>query len=233
MWNTLDQFYKSRVWTNFRSIVISGRPPVCQHCNKPFKPDDTIVVHHIEELTLNNVNDYDIALNPKNVLVIHHTCHNDIHGKRYGYSHYKQRLQNRTIYIVYGPPMSGKTTYVKDNKTKDDLVIDMDRLYEAVTMLERYDKPNSLLPNVLAVRKSLIDNIKTRYGNFNNAWIIGGYADKYERNMLQRELGAELILIKPSKEELYKRLDNCKDHRANCKTKWKEFIDKWFDEFIE
>ncbi|WP_075841690.1 HNH endonuclease signature motif containing protein [Clostridium perfringens] len=233
MWITLDQFYKSKEWVNFRKIIISEREPRCWHCGDGFKVSDTIVVHHKIELTLANVNDYNISLNPDNVELVHLECHNEIHDKKHGYNHYKERLKHRGIYIVYGPPLSGKTSYVLSNKQDDDLVVDMDRLYEAVTMLERYNKPNSLLPNVLALRKCLIDNIKVRYGKFGSAWIIGGYPDKYERELLQRELGAELILLKPNKEELYKRLDNCIDYRNHQKTLWKNKIDEWFDRFVE
>lgn len=233
MWSTLDQFYKSEQWRKFRPTIISSRKPVCWQCGEIFKGDDTIVVHHKEELTLSNVNDYNVSLNPDNVEMVHHECHNKIHEKRFGYNHYKERLKNRGIYIVCGPPFAGKTTYVLENKTEDDLVVDMDRLFEAVTLLDRYNKPNSLLPNVLAIRKTLIDNIKVRHGKFSSAWVIGGYPDKYERELLQRELGAQVILIKPTKEELYKRLDNCSDYRSHKKTQWRNFIDEWFDRFVD
>ena len=49
------------------------------------------------------------------------------------------------------------------------------------------------MPNVLAVRDTLINNIKVRYGRFNNAWIIGGYADRYQREALANEIGAKNI----------------------------------------
>lgn len=206
MWSTLDQFYGSRQWSNFRRVVISERKPICWHCNKVFLPDESIIVHHKEELTLNNINDYNVSLNPDNCELVHHECHNEIH-QRYGFNHYKQKVKERCVYIVYGPPLSGKTSYVRNNKKDNDLVVDMDSLYEAVTMLPRYHKPNDLLHNVFAIRKCLIDNIKTRYGGFNSAWIIGGFADRYERELLQRELGAELIILNPGKEEVIKRLE--------------------------
>lgn len=232
MWSDLNKFYKSKEWLCCRDDILISRPPICWHCGQGFKADEVIICHHKTELTLGNVNDYNISLNPDNVELIHHECHNAIH-KRYGYGHYKKKLKERGVYIVYGPPMSGKTTYVLDNKKDNDLIIDMDSLFEAITMLPRYNKPKALLQNVFTIRNSLIDNIKTRYGKFNNAWIIGGYADKYERDMLQRELGAELILIKPSKEELYERLYECNDYRKNDSDNWKQYIDDWFEKFVE
>lgn len=231
MWNTLDSFYHSKEWILFRETILSERKPICFYCGEAFRRDETIVVHHKEELTLNNVNDYMVSLNPDNVELVHTRCHNAIH-KRASYGRYKKKL-TRGIYIVCGPPLAGKTTYVLENKKDDDIVVDMDRLYEAITLLPRYKKPNNLKYNVLAVRNLLIDNIKTRYGKFYSAWIIGGYADRYQRELLQRELGAEIILIKPDKEELYKRLEEIQDERANNKEEWKSYIDNWFDNYSE
>lgn len=232
MWNDLNKFYKSKEWLVFRADVLIKRKPICWHCENTFKANETMIVHHKIELDLGNVNDYNISLNPDNVEIVHHECHNAIH-KRYGYGHYRKKIKQRGIYIVYGPPMSGKTSYVIENKGDNDLVIDMDSLYEAITMLPRYNKPRALLQNVFTMKNCLIDNIKTRHGGFNNAWIIGGYADKYERDLLQREVGAELILIKPSKEELYKRLETCNDYRKDNIDNWKQYIDDWYEKFIE
>ena len=75
---------------------------------------------------------------------------------------------------------------------RGDLVVDMDRLYEAVSMLHVYDKPNNLFGNVIGIHNLLIDNIKTRYGKWNDAWVIGGYADRYKREKLAEDLGADI-----------------------------------------
>ncbi len=95
--------------------------------------------------------------------------------------------------------MSGKSTYVMKYKQRDDLVVDVDSIFSAITGMSGYDKPNALLTNALAVRDILLDNIRTRYGKWNNAWIIGGYADIYMRDKIINELGAEPILIKITK----------------------------------
>lgn len=103
MWDTLNRFYKDKKWILFRVDIITSREPICWHCKKPFLADDVIIVHHKEELTIENVNDYNISLNPDNVEMVHHLCHNQIHSKRFGYEHYKKKLSNRAIYIVAGP----------------------------------------------------------------------------------------------------------------------------------
>jgi hypothetical protein len=129
--------------------------------------------------------------------------------------------------------MSGKKRYVMDNMEDGDIVVDMDRLYQAISLKPMYDKPNNLRFNVFSIRNTLIDNIKTRYGSFRTAWIIGGYADKYQREQLARDLGSELIFIEADKEDCIYRLDYCNDYREDHKEEWKGYIEKWFEEYVE
>ena len=77
----------------------------------------------------------------------------------------------------------------------------------------------------------LIDNIKTRYGKWNNAWVIGGYADKYKREKLAEDLGAELVFVEVSKDECLRRLEQDEDRRYR-KDEWKKYIEKWFSEYV-
>lgn len=114
-----------------------------------------------------------------------------------------------------------------------DLVVDMDSLYQAVTLLPRYNKPESLKYNVFAIRNSIIDNIKTRYGGFRTAFIIGGYPRKAERERLAKQLGAELILLDVDRDTCISRLDQVNDYRADHKEEWSQYIDKWFEDYRE
>ena len=128
--------------------------------------------------------------------------------------------------------MSGKTTLVKDQARRGDLIISMDRLYEAVSMLPGYDKPDNLFNNVIGIHNQLIDNLKTRYGKWNNAWVIGGYSDRYKREKLCDDLGAQLIFCNVSKEVCLRRLEIDED-RKQRKDEWIKYINKWFDDYTE
>jgi hypothetical protein len=114
--------------------------------------------------------------------------------------------------------------------SRGDLVVDMDRLYAAVSLLPSYDKPDSLLANVRGVHNLLVDNIKTRYGKWDSAWVVGGYADKYKREKVANDLGAELIFCDVSKEECLRRLE-VNEERRYRKDEWKLFIEKWFEQY--
>ncbi|WP_200411385.1 HNH endonuclease [Virgibacillus salexigens] len=221
----LKSFYATDEWIQLRLHLINERGNRCTHCGEIIAKSKDIIGHHIKELTPENVHDHTISLNPDNIELICFDCHNKEH-KRFGYQGAKE------VYLVYGPPMSGKSTLVKQNIERGDLVVDMDALYAAVSMLPSYDKPDNLYTNVIGIHNQLIDNIRTRYGKWHNAWIVGGYADKYKRDRLTDDLSAELIFCDVSKEECLSRLEQDID-RQYRKDEWTKYINKWFDTYTK
>jgi len=225
---TLDNFYTSKDWRNFLGVLKSERVNdegfiICEYCGKPIVRAYDCIGHHVIELTEENVNDYNISLNADNVQLIHHKCHNIIHNKL-GYS-------KRGIYIVYGSPLAGKSTYVSEVMNEGDLVIDMDNIWECISGCDRYIKPNRLKSCAFGVRDYLLDCIKYRRGKWSNAYIIGGYPLVSERERLGRELGAELIYIDTSKEECLNRLFNLSDTDVRACEDWHNFIMSWWDKY--
>ncbi|MWC26645.1 HNH endonuclease signature motif containing protein [Paenibacillus sp. MMS18-CY102] len=219
----LHSFYTSSKWRNLRLNLILERGHRCQRCGDDiFRPID-IIGHHIIELTPENVHDYNISLNPSNIELICYDCHNKEH-KRFGYQASKE------VYLVYGPPFAGKAELVRQRLHRGDLVVDIDRLYEAVSGLPYYDKPDILFSNVMGVHAVLLDNIRTRYGKWGTAWILGGYADKFKRDRVAEDLGAELVYCELSREECIARLFEDTDRR-NRKVEWMGYIDKWFEQY--
>lgn len=219
----IKTFLASDLWNKFRLNLIAERGNKCQKCGVAVVPSFKLHGHHIIELTPENVRDYSISLNPDNVLLICRDCHDKEHG-RFGYAPIKE------VYIVYGPPMSGKSSYVQEYMGRGDLVVDIDRLYHAVSMLPEYDKPDNLLSNVRAIHNLLVDNIKTRYGKWANAWIVGGYADKHKREKLAEDLGAELVFCDVAKEECLRRLE-ADEARRYRKDEWQGYITRWFADY--
>ena len=96
----LQNFYASEKWQKFRAVTIVERGLKCEHCGKIVVRARELILHHIKELTPENVTDVAISLNPDNVMVVHHDCHNKIHN-RFGYH------GERKVYIVFGAPLSG------------------------------------------------------------------------------------------------------------------------------
>ena len=193
---------------------------ICEYCGKPIVKAYDCIGHHKEELTEENVNDYSISLNPENVGLVHHRCHN--------YMHDKLGHTCRQVFIVYGAPLSGKTTYVRDSMSDGDLIIDMDNIWQCVSGSDRYTKPGRLKAVVFRLRDELLDVVKYRFGKWNNAYIIGGYPLQSERERLMKELGAREVFIDTSKEECIERL--AADDKRDTE-EWLKYIDDWFEKF--
>lgn len=228
----LHTFYCSEKWRTFRAMIIIERTKengiFCERCGKRINESDKIHIHHSPiELTEKNYMDVSISLNPSNVQMICQACHNVVHPRGSG-----NKRKDHAVYIICGPPMSGKTTYVQAHMLPGDIVMDMDRLYEAISFLDRYNKPECLKYNVFHIRNCILDQIKNRYGKYNTAWIIGGYARKVERERLAYETGADIIVMNTKKEECIQRLENCGDYRGQHKDQYKGYIEKWFEEFV-
>lgn len=225
---TLDDFYRSSEWGDLlkhekiKRINKSGEL-ICEYCGKPIVKKYDCIGHHKEELTEDNVNDYNVSLNPDNVSLVHHKCHNIIHNKL--------QHSRRSVYIVYGSPLSGKTTYVNQIRNDGDLIIDIDSIWECISGCDRYIKPNRLKSVVFGMRDYLFDCIKYRRGKWTNAYIVGGYPLISERERLAKELGAELIFINTPKEECISRLFSVSETDNRDYVEWSGYIDEWWDRY--
>ena len=221
----LSSFYHGKEWRKLVEAIRIERVNedgqlICEYCGKPIVRKYDAIGHHKVELTEENVNDFEVSLNPDNVVMVHHACHNRIHDKL-GYS-------RREVYLVYGPPRAGKTTWVRENMTEGDLVVDMDNVWECVSMCDRYVKPKRLNAVVFKVRDVLIDAVKYRLGRWHNAYVIGGYPLSSERERLCRELGAREVFIDATMEECIQRAEGMEGESAED---WKKFIAEWFERY--
>ena len=221
----LSSFYHGKEWRKLVETIRIERVNedgqlICEYCGKPIVRKYDAIGHHKVELTEENVNDFEVSLNPDNVVMVHHACHNRIHDKL-GYS-------RREVYLVYGPPRAGKTTWVRENMTEGDLVVDMDNVWECVSGCERYVKPKRLNAVVFKVRDVLIDAVKYRLGRWHNAYVIGGYPLSSERERLCRELGAREVFIDATMEECIQRAEGMDKESAED---WKKFIAEWFERY--
>lgn len=64
------RFYNSGPWKAVRRIVLRRDHYTCCDCYNRARE-----VHHIIELTPDNINDNSIALNPDNLISLCHSCH--------------------------------------------------------------------------------------------------------------------------------------------------------------
>lgn len=220
---SLCNFYRSKEWVNLLKVLRLSRVDslgnnICAYCGKPIVKAYDCIGHHVIHLTEENYTDYEISLNPDNIQLVHHKCHNIIHD-RLGMN------TQRQVYIVYGSPLSGKSSYVDEAKAEGDLIIDIDSIWECVSGCDRYVKPARLKSVVFSVRDNLLESVKYRRGKWLNAYIIGGYPYKAERDRLIDTLGAREVFIDTSYEECVKRLQTCEDRDVK---QWEQYINDWW-----
>ena len=220
---SLETFYQSKEWVNLMRVIRQERLNadgfnVCAYCGKPIAKKYDCIGHHRIHLTPENVNDVSISLNPDNVDLVHARCHNRIHEKL-GYS-------RKEIFLVYGPPLAGKSSYVTSTALAGDLIIDMDSIWECISGQPRYVKPGKLKAVAFGVRDYLMDCLKVRNGKWQNAYIVGGFPLISERERLVNQYGAREVFIDTSEAECIRRLNENQEGRDV--DEWTEYIHEWF-----
>ena len=222
----LNVFYASDKWRNLLEILKQQRVGEdgflrCEECGQPILKKYDCIGHHIEPLTEENAEDATVSLNPENIKLIHFKCHNKIHERWQGF----QKGWKQNVYLVYGSPCSGKTTFVNENANGDDLILDVDRLWDAVCKDGQSKKPPRCRANVFALRDSLLDQIKTRTGKWRCAYVIGGFPLANERARLCDLLNATEVFVEATEEECIRRAERERPEG------WTEFIQNWFESY--
>lgn len=221
----LQRFYGSKRWRDLRDMLVIQRHGICERCGRNYSDDTSMLTaHHKEHLTDDTLKDPQVAVNPENIEILCARCHALQHRTR---GFIKKRKE---VFLVYGPPLSGKTTYVKDQMDPGDLVVDLDTIRSAISYMPIYEQPPALDKTVFAVRDFLYDQIRIRSGGWQTAWVIAGMPRKDDRDRLAARLGASVILIEATEDECRRRLISADDGRDI--TAWEGYITRWFREYI-
>lgn len=234
MITNLADFYRSKAWERFIRVLAAERADDdgviwCAHCGKPIIYKYDRIAHHKKHLTLANVNDASVALNPDNIDLVHHRCHNEIH-ERFGFGN-PQAPRPKKVYVVHGSPCSGKSTYVQGVAGPGDIILDMDAIWACISPMGtmagntgHYARDERLKSNVFRMRDCMLDMIRTRYGAWNNAYIIGGYPRMAERERLVTLYGAELVHVDTAQ-------DVCLQRAAQRPKEWAGYINDYWNAF--
>lgn len=76
------------------------------------------------------------------------------------------------VYLVYGSPCSGKSTYVKEHFKHGDIVCELDKLYAALCFNEEHKEELYAQEVAKELQKSLLDIIRNRKGRWKNAYVV-------------------------------------------------------------
>ncbi len=216
--DNLPQFYGSKEWEQCKAQVLQERLKdgtiYCEFCGQPilkgFNPQannnkGAMVFHHKTYLTTLNVNDASISINPDNIAILHWRCHNEIHERFIG----NNSRPEKKVYIITGAPLSGKTSFVRERLGENDLILDIDDLWELVSGKPRYTKPNSLKPIIFQLRDDYKGMISRGAGTWRNAYVIESLPSPTDRNReadRYRAFNVEIITMDASEAECLERL---------------------------
>lgn len=98
------------------------------------------------------------------------------------------------IHVIVGPPCAGKSTFITENATPGDTIVDFDKLATAFGSTGHHETPLSMRRVVQKARHAAISQILM--GVVENAWIIN--TDPTPLMLAQyRRAGAEIHVVDP------------------------------------
>ena len=78
-------FYKSRTWQETREAYAKSQGYLCENCLKKGLYNPGVIVHHIIELTPENINDPRVSLSFDNLRLVCRKCHAEEHAHKRRY----------------------------------------------------------------------------------------------------------------------------------------------------
>jgi predicted kinase len=112
-----------------------------------------------------------------------------------------------TCVIVCGPPGAGKSTYVRQRIKPGDICVDVDELFQALTMNHgSREKPEGVLPFVLAARQSVIDLYARGLKLSGVLYIIMCGENNEARRLLASQCNATVIVLQVPAGECLRRM---------------------------
>lgn len=79
-------FYKSQAWKKCRESYARSQGYICETCAKKGLCTPGEIVHHIIEITPENINDPRVTLNWDNLRLVCRKCHGDEHAHKRRYT---------------------------------------------------------------------------------------------------------------------------------------------------
>jgi hypothetical protein len=206
-------------WRQLRLLILRDKP-MCQwpFCNQPATDVD-----HILPLRAGGEN---TRQNLQSLCKPHHAQKTAREDGGWGRATQAPAGQS-CVTLVCGPPGSGKTTFVTARAAWGDLIIDLDTLFQALSGLPLYDKPEGLLPFALAARAALysrLDRAAVR------AWVITGGASAAERQQLRLRWNAEIIVLEVGPTTCIQRI-GADPRRSARRDLWQPLVTQWWREY--
>lgn len=100
------------------------------------------------------------------------------------------------VYLIYGSPCSGKSTYIKEHMKRGDLICDVDLIYGAISGQMLHDAELYTHEIACKLDQILKDIIRDREGNWKDAYVVSiANTDERVKKDMERVNADEAIFI--------------------------------------
>jgi predicted kinase len=165
-------------------------------------------------------------------------CHSEKHidgqARLHGiaFDEHGNAVKGSNVFLVCGSPGSGKSTYISENKSERDLVVDLDYICAALNgnKVNIHFDNVSILSVALEVRNLLYNIIRKRSGKWNRAYVSNTNTNLGEIRAIANDLGADIVLIDTPLMECIHRIRN-DPSRKNMTKVYERLAVEWHKNF--
>lgn len=131
------------------------------------------------------------------------------------------------MYIVSGPPCSGKNRFVDEKRGEHDLVVDVDALCHALGSRNYHGDHSHTLRAALDAREAVYKTIESRAGLWENAFVITSTPNAGKVSRLAARLRAWIVTMDTPMDECLRRVRK-DETRRGCEEYFEQLIREWF-----
>lgn len=130
--------------------------------------------------------------------------------------------KQKMVYLLLGNPCAGKSFYADQHRTPRDIVIDVDRLIDALGGDGHNPRLEQMTIVTDVIIPALYDAVKARRGRWENCYIISTAASRKQIEDLKERVNADEIIILDTPKEVC--LERAKNERPDY---FQSLIENW------